>query len=219
MEPLRVLHPVPGCQILHAVLKKVRKGVTAESILKSSIMAKNAGMGILLFTILGLGGKELAGSHADQTANLINAIDPDGIRILTLAVKPATDLDTMVQEGRFTMLSEIEMIKEQQSILNQLDGIQSKYGNYHAVNLLPELQGQLPQDKVDLLATIEHFLSLNHEEQLNFIFGRRRGNYSRLKDMHQNDRYDWVQKELKKFKEIHPNQLEAFFHARRKSWI
>ncbi|WP_028584535.1 B12-binding domain-containing radical SAM protein [Desulfogranum mediterraneum] len=201
------------------VLKKVRKGVTAEALLASSINAKNAGMDILLFTILGLGGKELTQSHADDTARLINLIDPAVVRILSLAVNPGTALDTMVQEGTFTMLSEVEMIKEQQMIVNQLDGIHSKYVNYHAVNLLTELRGQLPQDKINLLSTIGRFMALSYEDQLNFIFGRRRGYYSHLDDMQQRDRYALISIEMNKYQEKYPGQLEAFFHACRRSWI
>jgi radical SAM superfamily enzyme YgiQ (UPF0313 family) len=201
------------------VLEKVRKGVTAEAILESSINAKNAGMDILLFTILGLGGKELTQIHADETARLIKAIDPADIRILSLAVKPGIPLDAMMQQGTFTMLTESDMIREQQRILSQLDGIDSTYGNYHAVNLLPELQGKLPRDKMHLLATIHQFLSLDDEEQLHFIFGRRRGYYARLKDMQQSDRYAWVQREMEKYREKSPDHLEPLFHACRKSWI
>jgi radical SAM superfamily enzyme YgiQ (UPF0313 family) len=201
------------------VLKKVRKGITAEAIIKSFTNAQNAGMRILLFAILGLGGRELTQSHTEETVRLINAINPADIRILSLAVKPGTTLDSMVQEASFTMLSEFEMIEEQQKILGQLDGIHSKYGNYHAVNLLPELQGELPQDKTEFLSIIERFLALDHEEQLNFIFGRRRGYYSRLKDMKQSDRYAIVQMEMENYIKNSPDQLEIYFHARRKSWI
>jgi len=198
------------------VLKKVRKGVTAASILESTVNAKKGGMGILLFTILGLGGKELSRSHTTETARLINAIDPDDIRILSLAVKPGTALDSMVQAGSFSLLSEVEMIEEQQTILSQLEGIHTKYGNYHAVNLLTEVQGELPQDKSKFMSTIEQFLALEKERQLHFIFGKRSGYFSRLKDMQQPDQRALVNKAMES---VSPDQLEKLFHARRRSWI
>ncbi len=198
------------------VLEKVRKGVTPESILKSTHNAKEAGMGILLFTILGLGGKELTEVHSYETARLISAIDPTDIRILSLASKPGTELYSMAQAGGFTMLSEIEMIEEQLRILKQIDGVQSKYGNYHAVNLLTELQGELPQNKQALLRTIEQFLSLAEEEQMNFIYGRRCGYYSHLHDMQQKDRHATVQKEMQNYD---LRQLESLFHTCRQRWI
>ncbi|XPV74879.1 MAG: B12-binding domain-containing radical SAM protein [Desulfovibrio sp.] len=198
------------------VLKKMRKGVTTDAILKSATNAKSAGMDTLLFSILGLGGKELTQSHTEGTAKLINAIDPTGVRVLTLAVKPGTHLDVMVQEGTFTMLSESEMIEEQKMILQQIDGIQSKYGNYHAVNLMPELQGFLPQDKLVMLSTIERFLALAHDEQMNFIFGRRERFYSRLDDMEDGNRHAQVQKAMSKYS---TDQLEVFFHEHRRNWI
>lgn len=198
------------------VLKKMRKGVTAQSILESTTNAKKAGMNTLLFTILGLGGKELTQVHAEETAKLINAIDPSGIRVLSLTIQSGTHLETMMKEGTFTMLSEAEMIEEQQRILNRIDGIHSKYGNYHAVNLLPELQGELPQDKMGMLSVIERFLALEHEEQMNFIFGRRKMYYSRLDDMKDGNRFARVQKAMNRYSS---DQLESLFHDHRRNWI
>ncbi|MFA0350186.1 radical SAM protein, partial [Vibrio sp. 10N.222.55.C6] len=80
-------------------------------------------------------------------AQLLNQIDPEEIRILSLAVKPGTELDDMVQNGQFTPLSEREMLEEQFQLISQLDGIKSNYGNYHGINLLTELNGQFPHDK------------------------------------------------------------------------
>ena len=201
------------------VLKKVRKGLTVRSIIDSSNKAKDAGMEILLFAILGLGGKELTQSHADETAALINRIDPAEIRILSLAIKPGTVLDAMVKEGAFTPLTELEMVEEQQRILRQMNGISSQYGNYHGVNLLTELQGQLPHDKTRLLAITEQFLSLSRQEQNNFIFGRRNGYYAELKDMQQAARHALVQAELERCEKITSGQLETYFHDCRRRWI
>ncbi|WP_419783718.1 B12-binding domain-containing radical SAM protein [Maridesulfovibrio sp.] len=198
------------------VLKKMRKGTTAESILNSTRNAQDAGMKTLLFTILGLGGKELTAEHAKGTVDLINGINPGGVRVLTLAVKPGTHLDSMEQAGEFTLLSEAEMIEEQQRILERINGIQSRYGNYHAVNLMPELQGELPRDKGKMLSVINRFLALNKEDQLNFIFGRRQRYYGCLDDLDNADRYRTVQKAMNDFDH---GQLEKMFHDQRRNWI
>lgn len=201
------------------VLKKVRKGVSSESILESTLHAKSAGMEILLFTILGLGGKELTDSHARGTARLIDDINPKDIRILSLAVKQDTPLEKMVKDGTFTVLSEVEMIEEQQIILGELHHTNSNYGNYHGVNLLVEVQGKIPENKQQMLATIERFLTLDTKQQLNFIYGRRRGYYSHLQDMQQNDRYALVENELRNYQEKRQYRIEDFFHQCRKNWI
>lgn len=201
------------------VLKTVNKGVTPETIVESSNHAQAAGMGILLFAILGLGGKELSHVHTEETAKLINAINPADIRLLTLAAKPGTALGTMVRNGSFTLLSEVEMIREQRSILSQLDGIDSLYGNYHSINLMTELNGLLPRDKTAFLSTIDQFLGRTHDVQMNFIFGRRRGYYARYTDLRRSDLYARVQAELEEFKATRSQPLESFFHDCRKNWI
>ena len=198
------------------VLRKMRKGTTAEAIRTSAVTAQEAGMHTLLFTILGLGGREMTRTHAEETAALINAINPTGVRVLSLAVKPGTHLETMVQQGEFTMLSEAEMIEEQHRILSQINGIQSKYGNYHAVNLMPELQGELPRDKKMLLSIMERFLTMDQNEQRNFIFGRRERYYARLEDMKDAGRHQMVQKAMARYT---PDQCETLFHDHRKNWI
>ncbi|WP_394242905.1 B12-binding domain-containing radical SAM protein [Vibrio astriarenae] len=180
------------------VLKKMKKGITPKSILKSAQHAKQAGMKMMTFIILGLGGKELSDSHVRETADLLNQIDPEEIRVLSLAVKPGTELDDMVQNGSFTPLSEVEMVQEQQALIEQLNGINSKFGNFHSINLLMEINGQLPADKSQFLSTIERFLSLPIEKQYNFILGRRIHYYNTMDDMHNQLYFDTVQRELEK---------------------
>ncbi|SFM16950.1 Radical SAM superfamily protein [Desulfomicrobium norvegicum] len=198
------------------VLRKVRKGATAEAIRNSTVLARDAGMDVLLFTILGLGGRELTMDHAKGTADLINAIDPSGVRVLTLAVKPGSVLDGMVREGSFTMLSEAEMIEEQHRILSLIDRVRCTYGNYHAVNLLPELQGELPRDKAGMLAVMERFLALDSEARRHFIFGRRERFYARLDDMEDTGRCAMVKRAMEGYNPVH---LEEIFHNHRRNWI
>ncbi len=121
------------------VLEKAKKGITPEPIFQSSLNAKKAGMEMMMFTILGLGGRELSDIHIEETANLLNRVNPADIPLLSLGVKPGTGFEKMVMQGTFTLLSEVEMIEEQQRLLQLLDGIQSRYGNYHGINLLPEI--------------------------------------------------------------------------------
>lgn len=191
------------------VLEKVRKGTTTEAVVQSSLRARLAGMELMMFIILGLGGRELSDQHVRGTAQVLNQIGPDQIRILSLGVKPETDLARMVADGSFTLLSEIEMIQEQQKLLRKLTGIHSRYRNYHSINLLPEVDGILPEDKSKLLATIDQFLSLSITDQQNFILGRRLGYYQRLSDLNNSRAYELVQKEVAKIHQTDPTSFDA----------
>ncbi|MCA1787873.1 MAG: radical SAM protein, partial [Desulfobacteraceae bacterium] len=83
------------------VLEKIRKGITPESIIRSAGMARSAGMHTTQFIILGLGGTELSDTHALETARVLNDINPDHIRVLTIGVKPGSDLDRQKRQGEW----------------------------------------------------------------------------------------------------------------------
>ncbi|MEZ9305014.1 coproporphyrinogen III oxidase [Vibrio breoganii] len=201
------------------VLKLMKKGITPKSILKSAQYAKQAGMKMMTFIILGLGGKELSEQHVNETALLLNQINPEEIRILSLAVKPGTELDDMVQSGQFTPLTEREMLEEQYQLISKLDSITGNYGNYHGINLLMELNGQLPHDKEAFLRTIDQFMMMSENDQNNFILGRRTSYYATLNDMDNQLMYDTVQQQLKRIKQQNLGNLEDIFYQLRQRMI
>jgi radical SAM superfamily enzyme YgiQ (UPF0313 family) len=192
------------------VLEKVKKGITPTSIIQSARMAREAGMNITQFIIMGLGGTELSTNHAIETAKVLNAINPNHIRILTLGVKPGSGLDLQMANKAFTLPSETRMIREQRLLLEQLNGINSHYANHHSVDLLLEVRGQLPDDKGRLLSILDRFLSLKEADQINFILGRRLGYYRRLSDQENDLQYQFVEKEVKKIK--NSDALDAIFN-------
>ncbi|WP_375748281.1 radical SAM protein [Vibrio sp. HN007] len=201
------------------VLKKMKKGITPKSILKSADYAKQAGMKMMTFIIIGLGGKELSESHVIETAQVLNQINPEEIRVLSLAVKPDTDLDKMVQDGSFTPLTEIEMVEEQRKLISLLEDIDGNYGNYHSINLLMELNGRLPQDKNTFLATIGRFQSMSSNDQQNFVLGRRIHYYNKLDDMKNQLFFDSVQRELTKISDGSMGEIEEIFYQLRQRMI
>lgn len=203
----------------NTVLETVNKGVSADSIVQSSLNAKQAGMSLVVFMILGLGGKEFSHQHINGTASVLNQINPDKIRVMSLAVKGESELSKMINKGSFTMLSEVEMIKEQRALINRLENIQSSYGNYHSVNLLTELVGILPEDKPELFAIIDNFLSLSDTLKLNFILGKRSGHYNRLSDFENSYAFSSIQKQVEKILKEAPTSFESIFHDLRNRFI
>ncbi|MGS0724662.1 B12-binding domain-containing radical SAM protein [Shewanella sp. 0m-11] len=201
------------------VLKLMKKGNTPKSILKSAEYAKQAGMKMMTFIILGLGGKELSEQHIAGTTELLNKINPDEIRILSLAVKSGTELDELVQNGQFTPLTEREMLEEQYQLISKLDCVTGNYGNYHSINVLMELNGQLPQDKETFLRTIERFMMMSENDQNNFILGRRTHYYATLSDMRNQLMYDSVQRELDRIKQQKLSDIDDIFYQLRQRMI
>jgi len=201
------------------VLKNIKKGITPESIIKSAQMAKEAGMNMTQFIILGLGGRKLSDLHATETAKVLNQINPDHIRILTIGVKPGCALDRQMERKEFILPGEARIIAEQRLLLEQLEGITSHYANHHSVDLLLEIRGRLPEDKARLLAILDRFLSLDKKNQTNFILGRRLGYYRNLSDMDNELQYRFVEKQADKVRQTDPDSFEQIFHDLRKKVI
>ena len=194
------------------VLEKVKKGITPESIIKSARMAREAGMDATQFIILGLGGKQLSNTHAIETAKVLNEINPDHIRVLTIGVKPGSGLDRQMAKGEFILPSEAQIISEQRLLLEHLEGITSHYANHHSIDLLLEVRGRLPGDKDRLLTILDRFLSLSDTDQINFVLGRRLGYYRYLSDMENDLQYQFVEKQAQKIRQTDPDSFEQIFH-------
>ena len=194
------------------VLDFVNKGVSQDALIESSLRARKAGMSIMVFVILGLGGKELSAEHVKETAHVLNSINPNSVRMMSLAVKQDSELMEKINNGSYTMLSETEMIKEQRQLIEQLEGIHCHYGNFHGINLLTEIDGVLPEDKGKLLSIMNEFLSLNADLQNNFILGRRTGKYGHLLGFQESPSFNIVQQLLEKLQSKSSEQLESIFH-------
>jgi len=201
------------------VLKKVRKGVTSGDIIKAAQMAKAAGMEISEFIILGLGGKALWEEHATETARVLNKIDPDFIRVLTIGIKEGSGLEKQMKEGTYQLQTEKNVIEEQRLLIEGLDGVSSYYVNHHSVDLLMEARGQLPGDRPRLLAILDSYLALPENERINFTLGRRLGYYRRMDDMKNQDLKDFVEMKVREVKEAYPDRLEDIFHHLREQIV
>jgi radical SAM superfamily enzyme YgiQ (UPF0313 family) len=166
-----------------AVLKMVRKGVDKKTQIKAGQKVKRAGMELSEYVMPGLGGKDLSEEHARETADALNRIDPDFIRLRTLAIPNHIPLAEAYRSGRFKKLNDVEMVRELRLFIECLDGITSMVASDHILNLFEEVKGKMPEAKTQMLAVLDRFLSLPPEGQCRFQVGRRMGVFSRLEDM------------------------------------
>ena len=131
-------------------------------------MAKDAGMILSEFILLGIGGRELSEENAIQTAKALNVIQPDYIRVHATGIKPESKMGEFVRDGSFTLQSEEEIVAEQKLFLQQLQEMDSFYVNEHIINLLLEVRGSLRTEKQKMLSTIDRFLNMPPDERLLF---------------------------------------------------
>jgi len=166
-----------------AVLEMVCKGATQAEEIEAGKKAKAAGFELSEYVMPGLGGKKLSEDHALQTALALNQINPDFIRLRTLGIPPRAPLFEMLETKEFEPLNDLEIVKEIRLFLERLEGISSRLVSDHMLNLLPELEGKLPEDKPRLLSVCDRFLSLAPKEQLLFIIGRRAGIFESIDEL------------------------------------
>jgi radical SAM superfamily enzyme YgiQ (UPF0313 family) len=165
------------------VLDFMDKGVTIDQQIEAGRRVKASGISLSEYVILGCGGVNFTEEHAIETARVLNAIDPDFIRVRTLRIAETTPLYDREVSGEFQRLGDVEIIRELRLLIHNFQGITSQFESDHSLNLLMEIRGKLPEAKEKFLSTIDGFLSLTGREQEIFILGRRMGAYRRLKDL------------------------------------
>ncbi len=165
------------------VLKLVKKGSTKEDHITAGLKVKKAGMELSEYVMPGLGGRELSRDHALETADALNAINADFIRLRSLAIPDHVELFQLYSAGKFSKQTDKEIAAEILLFLRQLEGVTSTLKSDHILNLFEEVQGVLPEDKDRMTTIVETFLQLPPHEQMLFQVGRRTGVFSRLADL------------------------------------
>ncbi len=135
----------------------------------------------------GLAGRSLSREHALETADALNQIDADFIRLRTLAIPNHTELFDDWQSGRFEKMGDMEVAEEILLFLESLEGISSHLQSDHILNLFQEIEGRFPQDKQAMTGVIRRFVKLPPKEQVLFQVGRRMGLFTRLDDLQRSE--------------------------------
>ena len=166
-----------------AVLKKVKKGTDKATQVLAGQKIKRAGMELSEYYMPGLGGRKLLRENALETADALNQINPDFIRLRTLALPEGTPLAEQYKTGEFDKMGEVETAQELLLFLDSLNGIESTIKSDHVLNLFSEVEGKLPQDKEKMTAPVREFLELSPQQQMVFSIGRRSHQLSTLADL------------------------------------
>jgi len=156
-----------------ALLKKIRKGVTAEAHIKGGRKALQAGFQLSEYWMPGLGGKAAGADHAINTARVLNAINPHYIRSRPFYPLPGTPMYAQVQDQTFELLSSIEQLLELQQMIASLE-VTSRVCFDHAGNYWKNKSGELlftqsyegykfPEEKEKVLALIDEGLKAKNK--------------------------------------------------------
>jgi len=182
-----------------AVLKMVKKGAAKDTHIKAGVKVKRAGIELSEYVMPGLGGQMLSREHALETADALNRIDPEFIRLRTLAIPTRVPLFSDFEQGRFIKCTDRMMVEEIVLFIENLNGIHSRIKSDHILNLFQEVEGKLPKEKEQILSPLGAFLGLDREKQCLYQVGRRLGIFSRLSDMESQHRVQKVEKTCREF--------------------
>jgi hypothetical protein len=165
------------------VLKMVKKGVTKAQHVAAGLKVKRAGIQLSEYVMPGLGGRALSDVHAAESADAVNQIDPDFIRLRSLAIPTSVPLYEAWASGEFEKCSDLMVAEETLRFIERLDGITSTVKSDHVLNLFEDLEGTLPQDKERMVEMIRAFVAMDPQRQCEYQVGRRLGVFRGLADM------------------------------------
>ena len=195
------------------VLKMVKKGVVKADHIKAGLKVKKAGMELSEYVMPGLGGRKYSKVHAIETADALNQINPDFIRLRPLALTEGIELTREYREGRFDKCTDLMMAEELLLLIENLDDdLTSVIKSDHILNLFEDLGGAVNEEKEKMLTILRTFLSMEPERRCMYQVGRRRGIFSGLGDMENSMRMSKVERICKEHG-ITPENVDGFLDA------
>ena len=146
-------------------LKRVRKGVTYDKMVEAARRVKAARIKLSVTVLVGIAGRARSMIHAEETARILTDIQPDYVGALTLMIIPEAPLYGMVEEGKFTLPSPLELLKELRTMIAESNLHNCLFFSNHASNYLP-IKARLPKDKNSSLRLIDEVLFSGDESLL-----------------------------------------------------
>lgn len=139
------------------LLQRIHKGESNASTSKALIKARKAEIKLSVMILNGLGGRKYTEKHAINSANVVNAIQPEYLSTLVLSFPYGVDHLKNRFDGDFEELSKVELILEMGNFISHLHLENTIFRSDHASNYLV-LKGILNRDKEELLRRISQVL-------------------------------------------------------------
>jgi coproporphyrinogen III oxidase-like Fe-S oxidoreductase len=136
------------------VLQMINKGETAESSIEALLKAKAAGIKSSVMILSGLGGKKYSLQHAENSARVVNAVQPEFLSTLVLSYPHGMEHFKKRFKGDFEPCDIPDLLAEMKVFISNTALEQSIFRSDHASNYLL-LKGTLGREKQRMLDEIE----------------------------------------------------------------
>lgn len=165
------------------VLAFMHKGATKAMHVEAGLRVKEAGIELSAYYMPGLGGRRLLRENAIETADVVRQVEPDWLRLRTLAIPERAPLSEDASAGLFEKAGDVETCREILLFLEHVGDVPCRLVSDHVVNLIQELNGDLATDREAMIAVVRRFLEMEPGSQRTYMVGRRLGVFARLDDM------------------------------------
>ena len=128
------------------VLSMMDKGVNQAQMIEAGQKAVKAGFKLSCMIISGLGGTQYMEEHAVESAKVISAINPHYFSLLRLVVEEESELAKDLEEGRFHLLTPLQILDENIILLENINLTDCIFRANHVSNHI-NLAGTLNQDR------------------------------------------------------------------------
>lgn len=146
------------------VLARVNKGETFESTLSALEKLGEAGITRSVMILNGLGGRALSAQHADNSARLMNAAQPEFLSTLVVSFPTGEARFRQGFDG-YEPLGQAELFVEVERLLQGLELKDTVFRSDHASNYLV-LKGNLGADKARMLAQVRQAIERPEQARL-----------------------------------------------------
>ena len=158
------------------LLKIVRKGVTSAEQIEGGKKAMAAGFQLSEYWMPDLGGRERWRQHAENTARVLNEINPHYIRSRPFVPRQGTEIFEDYEQGRLHISSPHERLEELRVMIEKLN-VTSRVCFDHNMNSWTNRQGGLlfhmdyegykfPEEKPHVLELIREGLSVDESRHI-----------------------------------------------------
>ncbi|MFX1378425.1 MAG: radical SAM protein [Promethearchaeota archaeon] len=151
----------------NTILRIMKKGTNAESMIKAGKKILNAGIQLSLYIILGLGSHKYSEEHVIETARVLSEINPTIFRFRTLNILPGTPLWDDWKSGKFKLLSPVENLKEEKQIIENLaENVTSQVFNDHISNYCALESSNIKKDRENFIKVLASYINDPKIQQL-----------------------------------------------------
>ena len=143
-------------------LEFMAKGSTPDEMVAGGVAAKDAGLELSFYILIGAGGKERIKEHAVESAKICNKVNPDFIRLRTLIVQHGSLLEEKMKNNLYKPTSPLEKLIEVKTFLEHLKVKKCELASDHFTNYIwldnkvvyYGIYGILPKQKQEMLEVL-----------------------------------------------------------------